>query len=333
MGEHEDEIELMDLLNVIWKKKWAIILPTLFCVIVAGVIIFLSPSKWDIDAIIQPSKFLVQTEQGAFEEVVVVDPLQIVGMINRASYNQLIIADLNLDINKFPKIQAENIQDTKLVRVLIREKDVEKAKSILVSLFNHLKTELDKKVEIEIKGIDSQIKSNDIEILRKKEEIKTFKKKLTIVEQRKKEIEKEMIDTRKLIEELKKEHLLGLSKKNRSETESLAMLLYSNEIQQSLRYHNTLNELLNSKKIEEEDINLGIKNNEEGIKQLENTIDNLNERKGRIDYAELVKKPTSTLFPVSPRKKLIVTIAGIISLMIFTMLSFLLEYIHKKRVL
>ena len=333
MGEHEDEIELMDLLNVIWKKKWAIILPTLFCVIVAGVIIFLSPSKWDIDAIIQPSKFLVQTEQGAFEEVVVVDPLQIVGMINRASYNQLIIADLNLDINKFPKIQAENIQDTKLVRVLIREKDVEKAKSILVSLFNHLKTELDKKVEIEIKGIDSQIKSNDIEILRKKEEIKTFKKKLTIVEQRKKEIEKEMIDTRKLIEELKKEHLLGLSKKNRSETESLAMLLYSNEIQQSLRYHNTLNELLNSKKIEEEDINLGIKNNEEGIKQLENTIDNLNERKGRIDYAELVKKPTSTLFPVSPRKKLIVIIAGIISLMIFTMLSFLLEYIHKKRVL
>ena len=333
MGEHEDEIELMDLLNVIWKKKWAIILPTLFCVIVAGVISFLSPSKWDIDAIIQPSKFLVQTEQGAFEEVVVVDPLQIVGMINRASYNQLIIADLNLDINKFPKIQAENIQDTKLVRVLIREKDVEKAKSILVSLFNHLKTELDKKVEIEIKGIDSQIKSNDIEILRKKEEIKTFKKKLTIVEQRKKEIEKEMIDTRKLIEELKKEHLLGLSKKNRSETESLAMLLYSNEIQQSLRYHNTLNELLNSKKIEEEDINLGIKNNEEGIKQLENTIDNLNERKGRIDYAELVKKPTSTLFPVSPRKKLIVIIAGIISLMIFTMLSFLLEYIHKKRVL
>ena len=109
------------------------------------------------------------------------------------------------------------------------------------------------------------------------------------------------------------------------------MLLYSNEIQQSLEYHNTLNELLSEKKIEEENINLGIENKEEGIKQLENEIENLNERKGRIDYTQLIKEPTSSLYPVSPKKKLNVMIAGILGLMIFTMLAFFLEYIEKQK--
>ncbi|MBA7678032.1 hypothetical protein ES703_86301 [subsurface metagenome] len=110
------------------------------------------------------------------------------------------------------------------------------------------------------------------------------------------------------------------------------MLLYSNEIQQSLRYYNTLNELLSSKKIKEENINLEIENNEKRTKQLENEIGNLNERKGRIDYTQLIKEPTSSLDPVSPRKKLTVLIAGILGLFIFTTLAFFLDYLEKQRI-
>jgi capsular polysaccharide biosynthesis protein len=109
------------------------------------------------------------------------------------------------------------------------------------------------------------------------------------------------------------------------------MLLYSTTIQQSLMYNNTLNELLNRKKNEEENINIEIENKEETIKQLENEIDNLNERKGRIDFAQLIKEPTSSVSPVSPNKTLNVLIAFIFSLMIFTMLAFLLEFLEKQR--
>jgi len=73
----ENEIELIDYLNVLWKRKWLIIIPTFFLVVAVGVISFLLPKKWEIDAIIVPSKFLIQTEQGEFEEVVVIDPRQI----------------------------------------------------------------------------------------------------------------------------------------------------------------------------------------------------------------------------------------------------------------
>jgi len=331
MDEYEGEIVLMDHLSVIWKRKWLIVVPTLFLVIAVGIISFLLPPKWEIDAIIQPSKFLVQTEGGQFEEIVIVDPKQMAEQVNEATYNNLIATELNLDIRKFPKLKAENLRDTNLVRVSIKEKDIEKAKLILFSLFNHLKIQLDEKVDIEITGIDSAMKSQEIEMLRIEGEINRNKNKLDIVKQRKKDVEREMNDTRKRIEALEKEQRLSLKRENRSESESLAMLLYSNEIQQSLRYFNTLNELLSSKKIEEENINLEIENKEKIINQLENKNDNLNKRKGRIDYTQLIKEPTSSVFPASPKKKLNVLIAGILGLMAFTMLAFFLESLEKHK--
>jgi LPS O-antigen subunit length determinant protein (WzzB/FepE family) len=36
------EIELIDILNVIWKRKWLIIIPTLLLVIITAVISFLT---------------------------------------------------------------------------------------------------------------------------------------------------------------------------------------------------------------------------------------------------------------------------------------------------
>ena len=327
----EQETELIDYLNVIWKRKWMIIIPTLFLVLIVFFISFFLPPKWEVDAIIVPSKFLIQTEGGQFEEVLVIDPRQITGQINVGTYNNLIADELDISIKEFPELRAENVRDTKLVRVSLREKDVEKAKLILHSLFNHLKEQLDAKVEIEIKGIDSRIKSEEIEKLRIQEEIKANKNKLSIVRQRKNEIEKEMKEIRNRIEKLEKEQLLYLKKENKGETESLAMLLYSNEIQRSLMNHNTLNELLNSKKMAEENINLEILNEENEIEQIKNEINTLNERKGRIDKTQLIKKPTPTINPVSPNKKVNVAIAGIFSLMIFTIFAFFLEYLKKQK--
>ena len=332
MNENRNEIELIDFLNIVWKRKWFIILFTSFLVIAVGVISFLLPPKWEVNALIQPGKFLIQTSDGQFEEVLVKDPKQIASQINEATYRILIASELNLDILKFPKLRAENLQDTNLVQVSIKEKDIKRAKLILNSLFNNLKKEIDKKVEIESQGIDSRIKSREIEKSRTNEEIKTNKNKLNIVNLRKKEIEKEMIDIKKRIESLEEEQRLNLKKENRSESESLAMLLYSNEIQQSLMNYNSLNELFSRKKMEEEDINLDIENKEKRINQLDNEIENLRVIRGRIDYTQLIKEPTSSLTPISPKKILNVLIAGILGLMLSTILAFFLEYIKSQRV-
>lgn len=442
MGAYEDEIELMDYLNVIWKRKWLIILPTCFLAVVAGIVSFIIPPKWEIDAIIQPSKFFVQTEQGQFEEVVVVDPKQIAGQISEESYNRLIAAELNLDLRKFPELKAENLRDTKLVRVSLREKDIDKGKAILSSLFNHLKRELDRKIDVEMKGIDTEIfakenaikekeigirdienqidlcklrirdkeneiktkeneikkRNNDIKLKeleaqsmaidkeRIKKEIEADKNKLKISEERVKNIMEEMKAVKGRIDEIDKQLRKALAEKKQG-GDAVGLLLYSNEVQQNLRYYNTLDEKLSTEKVIQENLRLNIHDKQEQLRQidtqieqintqkdsisaeidnimtqiamvkteidkieneieslrndivkLQNTISNLQseirfleDKKARIDYAQLIKEPTTSIYPVSPKKTLNVAIAGILGLFVFTGSVFFIEYIEKQK--
>lgn len=331
MDERNNEIELIDILNIIWKRKWLIIFSTLALMIIAGTLGFILPKKWDISMVFEPSHLLSKNGGGKWEELVFTAPMQIVGQINEKSYESKISEELKIEREAFPKVKAINILNTNLIRISIREKDREKAKSILHSLYSFLKTNLDKKAEIEIKGIDTKIKSLEIEISRVEKEIQTYINNLTITKKRKKELEGEMNETRKRVQLLENDQRTSLNKENRSEAEGFTMLLYSNEIQLSLRYVNTLNELLNSKKLEEESLNLFIANNRQEIKQLENEIASFNELKGRIDNTELTKDPTSSLNPVFPQKKLFVLIAFLFGLIIFTLLAFFLEYLENQK--
>jgi capsular polysaccharide biosynthesis protein len=358
MKTYNNEVELMDYLTVIWKRRWMIVISSLTLVVLAVLAAFLLPKIWEVDAIMVPSKFMAQTEQGEYSEVVVTDPRQIAGQINQESYNNLIAAELNLDIRKFPRLRAENLLDTKLVRIWIRNKDIDRAKSILSSLFAHLKADLDRKIEVEIKDIDtriankeSMIKQKDIDIESSKIEITKLNQEIATA-QSKLKISEERLD--KLVEEMKavKERVAGIEKTQRSSlaekkegTEALGLLLYSNEIQQNMRYYDTLDEKLSTEKLIQENLRLEVKGKGQDIKQLGNQINKLKneieiikkdneylvERKLRIDYAQLIKAPTASLKPVFPKKTLFAAISAILGLFLFTLLAFFLEYIEKNK--
>jgi LPS O-antigen subunit length determinant protein (WzzB/FepE family) len=325
------EIELIDILNIFWKRKLFIVLPTFLCMIAALVIGLLIPPKWEIDAVIQPSKFLLQTEGGGFSEVIFVDPKQIVGQINQSTYDNLIASDLNLDLRDFPEQKAENLENTNLIRIFIWENDVDLAKKIINKLFEYLQKELDNKAHIEIKGMETQIKSAEIEMVKIEKESLTSQKKLKIIRKRISEIDKEMGETKKRIDVLERDQLTNLKKESRTESESLSMLLYSNEVQQSLRYYNTLNEMLSSKKMQEENINLEIEKKKEEINRIQNQIFILNEKKGRVDFTQFIKEPTSSMFPVFPKRMAAVLIVGFSAFILFTLLAFFIDYLEIKK--
>lgn len=400
MNEYEDEIELMDYMNVIWKRKWLIILPTFFLVAITGIVSFLLPEKWEVDSIIVPSKFLIQTEQGQFEEVLVVDPKQIAGQINQGSYDNLLAARYNIERNQFPDLKAENLRDTNLIRISVRYEDPQKAKSLLLSLFTHLKRDFDRKIDVELKGVDTaifgkenlirseeiaikdkfnaiKIKENEIKAKKMdiqskeigktklKQEILNAENRIKISAERVQNILEEMKSVKQRIDELEEQLKEVLSEKKQG-SDAVGLLLYSNEVQQNFRYYNTLDEKLSTEKITQENLILSKTEKEEEIKQvdtqiekhhteidtlktqineihneidktknriagLKNDISLLEEKKGRIDYTQLLKEPTSSFSPVSPRKKLNVLIAGILGLMIFTMAAFFLEYVEKHK--
>lgn len=368
----EDEMELMDYLNALWKRKWLIIIFTLVCVIAMGIVSFLLPSKWEVEILMQPSKFVVKTEQGNFEEVLVTPPQQIAGQINERSYNQIIAAELNLDMKKFPELEAQTLKDTSLIRVSTETDEVEKAQAVFLSLFKHLKIELDRKVDVEMKNLDTQIatwqnkiqhnrlviKDNLNEIELKKieknktaQEIISAKNKLDISKERVKSIMEEMGKVKSRIEEIEEQQKNALAEKKQV-NDAISLLLYSNEIQHNLRYYNTLDEKLSNESITQENLSLSIENKKEDIKMLdkeieklrnnidkiENEIENIKnhkahveDQKARIDYAQLVKEPTLSLYPVSPKKKLNVFIAGILGLFISTFLALFLDYVQKHK--
>jgi capsular polysaccharide biosynthesis protein len=374
MEMKDKDVELIDLLDVIWKRKWLIIVPTVFIVLAAGAASLLKPSVWEVDAILVPSKIFMQTAQGQFVEVLITDPKQIAGQINQESYNALIASELKLDIRKFPDIKAEVLPDTKLVRLTVRGKDAQQGKSILQSLFVRLKEELDRNADVEINSIDTEIttkqnsmkdmdneikvkqldiKSQEIEKERIKGEIESNKNKIAISEERSTSILEEMKSVKGRVEDIDLQLKKAIAEK-REGSDAVSLLLYSNEVQQNLRYYGTLDEKLTLERVTQENLRLDNKDNAEKLKQIDtrigqtnaeigsvkNTIDTtqseiklLEDQKQRIDFAQLVKAPTSSINPVSPRLIVIIAITGIISLAVFTLLAFLWEYIQKRKVI
>jgi len=331
MNEDKNKIELISYLDVIWKRKWFILTATLLFIASVLVISILLHPKWEVDAIFDPSRSVSITEAGTWETKFFVEPQIIANLTNQATYNNDIATELNLNIKDIPRLTAEVLVNTSLVRVSIKEKDVEKAKLILNYLCNRFKQSLDSYAKNKIKEIDSQIESKEMEKSILEVEINAFKNKLNIFKQRKQEIEEDMINIRKRIEELESQRRLILKKKNRSEADNLAILLYSNEIQQNSMNQSTLSEWLGNKIKEEENINLELQYKKRAKFIIESELNDLIEKKSGTIYTKIIKEPTSSPSPVSPKKLFNILISVPLGFIISIMLAFLLEYIEKQK--
>jgi capsular polysaccharide biosynthesis protein len=384
--DKEQSINLMEYLEIAWRKKWLILLPTIGCAILAGIYSFSLPKKWEITALIQPGKFTNQTVDGKLEEVVVTDPKQLAAQINQEAYNNLVAAELNLDIRKFPVLLAESLKDTRLVKVSIRDKDVQKSKAVISSLFSLVKSDLDKRIDVEIKTIDAQnvntenmikqknvdiqssglakenlnldIQSSELEKENLRKEISTFQNKLAISELRVKNLLEEMKSVKTRAESIDEQQKKILTEKKEG-NEAISILLYSNEIQQNLRYYNSLEDSMSNEKVNQENlklsveaktnaiknVSLNIETKRNAIKQIDtqiektkNDIDGLKnqitlstQKKGRIDYTSLTKEPTSSLYPVAPNKKQNILIAGVLAFLAFTSLAIFLDSMKRYK--
>jgi uncharacterized protein involved in exopolysaccharide biosynthesis len=355
----EDEIELIDYINVIRRKKWLIIIGTLSLMIVVGVGSFLIKPVYEVDAIIQPGKLWVETQGGNMTEVIVEDPQQIADKVQHQSFDSLIAQDLNISDSELPEIRGEFIRNTLLTRLWLRSSDVGLGKKILDSLIRYLKKDMDDKIDVEINNIDTEIalkeneisakeieiNSRQIEKERTTKEIVNLGNKLKIIDKRKEGIGIEMKEVKKRIESIEQEQADVLRQEKKTESETLAMLLYSNEVQQNLQFYNDLQEQLAEKELVEEDINIDIENKKESIKQLDNAVENikneikelnnqisnLKERKGRIDYTKIVKNPKASTHPVWPRKKIYIIVSGLLGLIFFTFFGFLSDYVKRQK--
>ncbi|MGQ9617988.1 MAG: Wzz/FepE/Etk N-terminal domain-containing protein [Candidatus Aminicenantia bacterium] len=379
-----EEIELMEIFNVLWRRKLLIILGVLICTITTWVVSFLLKPVYEISAVVQTAKIFVQDQSGRYEEISIENPKQIASRITEKSYDTVVANELKISLEEFPEIEAEEIRDTFLVRISTRDHEIERGKKIISSIIKYLKKDIDEKVDAELKAIDTQIDTNkskikslNLSIQDKKNEIKDIeliiqskeiqkgtlykdieatKNKIKISEERTKTLLDEMKVVKEKMDKLEEESRKAL-KEGGDEKNAIPMLLYSNEIQNNLRYYNSLEERLSQEKINFENLNVHLSVKEHDLKQLnidisqlknkidivkneiekikteieehKNTIDSLKQKKRLIDKTSVVKPPTPSLYPVFPKKRLNVAITFILSSIFFSLLAFFIEYIEK----
>lgn len=295
----EEGIELMDILRVFWKRRFLIIIGVLICTIGAGITSFIIKPVYEISALVRPGKIVYQDKSGRYEEISIQSPEELANNISEKTYNFLVTRDLKIPLKELPKIEAEKIKNTFLVRIFTEDHDIERGKEVLNSVIKFLRKDIDEKVDAEMKIIDCQIeiqeneiKSLNISIEEKKNEIKELelqiqskeiqkttlkgeieatKNKIKICEDRMKEILNEMKVVKERTDRLEEEMKKALREVT-DDKSAISMLLYSNEIQNNFRYHNDLEERLNSEKVNFEHLNLAVRSKEQEIEQLKTDI-------------------------------------------------------------
>ena len=185
--EEKKEIELIEYLDLIWRKKLLIVIPTFLLMLMAGYCSFRAPQVFAVDAIIAPGNIMMQTPGGRLEKIQVVNPMQLTIQINQGSYNADIAAALGLDALEVAGIMAENLRDprgpeylpaTDLILVSKTDMDREEPQQILRALFDLIKTDLDEKIEVEAQNVNSRIerlasriKEKEVDILENENQI------------------------------------------------------------------------------------------------------------------------------------------------------------------
>jgi len=382
---NKEEVEIVDIISVLWKRRWLIIIGTLAFIIIAGTASFLIKPVYEISSLIQPGKLLVEDQYGRFEEVLIEGTKQVANRINEKTYDHIISEMMKLPIKEIPKIRAEDIKDTFLVKIYTRNHDIKKGLEVVRIIIDLIKKDLDDKVlseinqiDISISDLENKIKSLELNISDKENEIKSKKldiqlkeiekakinqelisinNKIKISEDRMKALLEEMKEVKVRIDKLEEEQRNAL-KITKDDKNAIGMLLYSNEIQNNLRYYNSLEERMSAEKINYENLNYSLKEKTEmirqidiEIKQLNTTIDmirnnieriktdiethrneikSLEAKKRRIDFTKIIKPAAPSVDPVFPKKKLNISIATILGLIIFSFVSFFLNYLEKK---
>lgn len=285
-----DEIDLIDLIRVLFKRKKMIIMTTLLITALAVAVCFVLPQKYSVSFLLE----LGQDDQGK----AIVAPEAVKVAIDNDAYVDTLRSQLSLDDKAGLKFKVQTPKNTELLYV-----DYQTAQpAIGLKVLQQLRELIE--VDVNTKLIQKKNRlEKEISLARIEEE--SWTKKVTLLEA---QIEQQRQSIAHLMQTRQ-----DLFKK--PSPDSVALLLYSNEIKNSFEYLNQLNNTLTESQSE-------ILSAHVTVQMLQASYDNM---QGLHAY----KKPTVSDQPISPKKPLIIALGFMFGFMGSVMLAFLLEYLQQ----
>ena len=321
----EDEVNLMDYLNVILKRKWLIFLVFILAMAGAGVFSYFSLKIFRTETILEIGEIGRVDEKILFIE----SHTQIIEKIETGVYKH------KLPEQRPVNVEASNPENTNLIIIRAESENPEQAKKVLQEINKMILQEHQEKIRFRKENINREIEKAENQIKLTEDEIKKTKTKLWLVQGNASRIENK----------------IGFTKEEKKNLEDQIQVL-----ERTLIYEQTpgtqfalfsAKERLAVKEKEIESLYLGIissKNQRENlnfeIKSLEKTIKDLNARivslKSSLEEIEIkstrvIKSPLIPEAPIKPRPLLNISIAGILGIFFGTFLAFFKEFWEKNR--
>lgn len=261
--EPGDEINLADLLRVLWKWKWLIVIGTLVIVASTVAFVYQLPRVYEVSAVIEPGLAGIN-DRGDRLYLDNVD--NITSKINERTYNRKIAEELKLEPEEWPvwpKAKTDRRTKSNIARITLESPmdQADRGKEVLSSLIRMVASDYEKEVNYnrfryegqitlkrsELKNNESKKKDFDRQIeiklnfiKMKKNEIKALNDRLDAMSKRIKELYIEAGNVKANTDEI-----ISLRKDQLSKpagVDAVSLLLYSNTIQQNIAYFNRIND-------------------------------------------------------------------------------------------
>jgi len=194
--EFEEEIDLMDYVRVLIKRKGLVLGLCLVAAIVAGVLSLWLPKIYRVDTSLEVGYV---EGVGDVESKPIEAPGQIVEKINADVYGVLVREKLQISEKEYPEIRAENPKGTNLVKIETQSSKPELAKKVLEETNNLILVDHQEKIKIEKGFLEKNIEflEDNINVLKK--DIERVKIKIGFLEEEKKNLEAKVEALQKIL--------------------------------------------------------------------------------------------------------------------------------------
>ena len=324
----EDEVELIDILRTLWKRKRFIFIGTLLCVLVTAGISFLLPKIYRVDMVIRPG---VIGENENYQDIYIDSEGDIKAIIEAGTFDQRILKALSAAYpkNTVRKIDwlVTSLHGSNTLKISYDTSSTDQGFFVLNTLYQNLVTYYQPVVEKYRKKYQLEIQEVKNDILNKQAEIASQKAQLANNRQRVREIDKEIARVSGNTNDLISERNLFLKARS-TDDKALSALIYSNTVQQNIGFLNTLKSqkttLLNTLSDEK----VALERSEHDVKMYRKKIDNIEFNANAVQNIQKLQPPVRSSQPISPRNGRNTALAFILGLLAMMFASLFMEYIR-----
>jgi len=289
--QSDEEIDLMDYVKIVLKRKLFILAIFLLALLAAGLFSFLSPQVYQINTVL---------EIGGANDQLVENPDQLMGRIEGDVYGAIIRSKLNISEAEYPTIKAHNPENTNLVSRSIESSKTKQTKQILEEANKLIIADHQNKLELEKELLKKKITTAEANISVAESDIARVERKISSLEEEKNNLGAKVVALE-------------------------AVLVYQQDPGTQFALFDA-KEKLEAKKQEIENRYLEINSLELQINDLASEIDSLESKIQDIRPTKVIKQPTISERPIRPKPLFNMAVAGILGLFVGIILAFCGEW-------